>query len=202
MASPPSLVFFCNVKLIWKFLELSLKFSKQFLDWVYQNPPVDQLEFLFSLYWILDWLRKDWLLYNLKKIFFKFFLVWTIFKVFIQFATILLPFYVLLFLAVRHVGFYFPSQGPNSLHTPCIAMWGVNQWATRKVPDFLLISSFSIQEYELSICYAFSKFLSRFNIFLYKGLMNSFKIPKNFVSLFLLWISWSLTIFSSSSLLL
>ena len=36
--------------------------------------------------------------------FFKIFLMWTIFKVFIEFVTILFLFYVLVFLAARHVG--------------------------------------------------------------------------------------------------
>ena len=36
--------------------------------------------------------------------FFKDFLTWTIFKVFIEFVTILLLFYVVVFLALRHVG--------------------------------------------------------------------------------------------------
>ena len=35
---------------------------------------------------------------------FFFFLMWTIFEVFIEFVTILLLFYVLVFLATRHVG--------------------------------------------------------------------------------------------------
>ena len=40
-----------------------------------------------------------------KKIVFRFFfLMWTIFKVFIELVTVLLLFYVLVFLAVRHVG--------------------------------------------------------------------------------------------------
>ena len=129
--------------------------------------------------------------------------MWTIFKVFIQFATILLPFFFFLCLfGCEACGILFPQQGSNSLHTPSIGRWGFNHWATRKVPDSLLILTFSIQEYELSSYYAFSKFFSIFNIFLYKGLMNSFKIPRHFISLFLLWISWFLTIFSSSSLLL
>ena len=34
--------------------------------------------------------------------------MWTIFKVFIEFVTILLLFYVLFFLAMRHVGFLAP----------------------------------------------------------------------------------------------
>ena len=41
----------------------------------------------------------------LRFLFFCFlFLMWTIFKVFIEFVTILLLFYVLLFLTMRHVG--------------------------------------------------------------------------------------------------
>ena len=36
--------------------------------------------------------------------FFKIFLMWTLFEVFIEFVTILLLFYVLVFLATRHVG--------------------------------------------------------------------------------------------------
>ena len=40
-----------------------------------------------------------------KKIVFRFFfLMWTIFKVFIELVTVLLQFYVLMFLAPRHVG--------------------------------------------------------------------------------------------------
>ena len=34
----------------------------------------------------------------------------TIFKVFIEFVAVLLPFYVLVFLALRHVGSYFPTR--------------------------------------------------------------------------------------------
>ena len=44
---------------------------------------------------------------NWERLFFfflDFFLMWTILKVFIEFATILLLFYVLVFLAARHVG--------------------------------------------------------------------------------------------------
>ena len=40
----------------------------------------------------------------LLRVFFFFFLMWIIFKVFIEFVTILLLFYVLLFLTMRHVG--------------------------------------------------------------------------------------------------
>ena len=35
---------------------------------------------------------------------YNFFLMWTIFKVFIKFVTILLMFYLFVFLAVSHVG--------------------------------------------------------------------------------------------------
>ena len=39
--------------------------------------------------------------------------MWTIFKVFIEFVIILLLFYVLVFLAPRHVGSQLPDQGSN-----------------------------------------------------------------------------------------
>ena len=44
--------------------------------------------------------------------------MWTIFQVFIEFVTILLLFYVLVFLATRHVGSYLPDQelNPHPLH--------------------------------------------------------------------------------------
>ena len=42
-----------------------------------------------------------------------FFLTWTIFKIFIEFITILLLFYVLVFSAMRHVGFLLPDKGSN-----------------------------------------------------------------------------------------
>ena len=45
----------------------------------------------------------------------------TIFKVFIEFVTILFLFYVLVFLAMRHVGSHFPDQGLN----PCPLLWKV-----------------------------------------------------------------------------
>ena len=47
--------------------------------------------------------------------FFKdfFFLMWTTFTVFIEFATILLPFYVLVFLVPRPVGSQLADQGSN-----------------------------------------------------------------------------------------
>ena len=44
--------------------------------------------------------------------------MWTTFKVFIEFVTILLLFYVLVFLAPRHVASQLPNQGsnPHPLH--------------------------------------------------------------------------------------
>ena len=54
-------------------------------------------------------------LFLIKKIFF---LMWTIFKVFIETVTILLLFYVLVFLAKRHVGSLLSRQGWN-LHPLC-----------------------------------------------------------------------------------
>ena len=39
--------------------------------------------------------------------------MWTIFKVFIEFVTVLLLFYVLVFLSSRHVGSWLPDQGSN-----------------------------------------------------------------------------------------
>ena len=39
--------------------------------------------------------------------------MWTISKVFIEFATILLLFYVLVFLAMRHMRSYLPDYGLN-----------------------------------------------------------------------------------------
>ena len=44
--------------------------------------------------------------------------MWSILKVFIEFVTMLLLFYVLVFLATRHVGSQLPDQGLNS--DPCI----------------------------------------------------------------------------------
>ena len=43
--------------------------------------------------------------------------MWIIFKVLIKFVTILLLFYVLVFLAVKPVGSQLPNQGSN-LHSP------------------------------------------------------------------------------------
>jgi len=39
--------------------------------------------------------------------------MWTSFKVFIEFVTILLQFYVLIYLATRHMRSYFPYQALN-----------------------------------------------------------------------------------------
>ena len=50
-------------------------------------------------------LKNEQQVHHAMTFFFKtFFLMWTIFKVFIEFVTILLLFYVLVFLAMRHVG--------------------------------------------------------------------------------------------------
>ena len=40
-----------------------------------------------------------------------FFLMWAIFKVFIEFVAVLLLFYVLIYLAIWHLGSYIPNQG-------------------------------------------------------------------------------------------
>ena len=46
----------------------------------------------------------------LKKNFLKIFLkMWTIFKVFIEFVTVLILFYVSVFLVMRHMGFQLPN---------------------------------------------------------------------------------------------
>ena len=61
-----------------------------------------------------------------------FFLTWTIFEP----VTILRLFYVLIFLASRHVGSWFPHQGLNPCHLP----WkcSLNHWTIKEVLLFTL----------------------------------------------------------------
>ena len=46
--------------------------------------------------------------------FFLFFM-WTTFKVFVEFVTVLILFYVLVFLAMRHLGSWLPEPAPSAL---------------------------------------------------------------------------------------
>ena len=65
-----------------------------------------------------------------------FFGMWIIFKVFIELPTILLLFYVLVFLAMRHVDLSFLTR--DQTHTPCIGRRSRNRWTTREVPTSML----------------------------------------------------------------
>ena len=55
-------------------------------------------------------------------------------KVFIEFVTILFLFYVLVFVAVRHVRSQLPNQESN-LHPPCIGRQSLKHWTGREVPS-------------------------------------------------------------------
>ena len=55
-----------------------------------------------------------------------------IFRVFIEFVTILLLFYVVVFLALRLAGSQLPSRDWTS--TPCPGRWSLSHWIARKVP--------------------------------------------------------------------
>ena len=58
--------------------------------------------------------------------------MWTIFKDFIEFVTPLLLFYILIFLALRHVGFQLSDQGLN-LH-PMHWKQSLNHWTIKGSP--------------------------------------------------------------------
>ena len=61
-----------------------------------------------------------------------FFLKWTILEVFIEFITIFLLFYVLGFLASRHVGSQLLTRDRTG--TPCVRRQSLKHWTTREVP--------------------------------------------------------------------
>ena len=66
--------------------------------------------------------------------------MWTIFKDFIEFVTILLLFYVLVFLVVRLFWWdlIFPTRDRTG--TPCIGRQSLNHWTTREVPKYCLLT--------------------------------------------------------------
>ena len=70
--------------------------------------------------------------------FILFFLMYTILKVFIEFVTIFLLFYVLVFLAARHVGSWSLTRDPTC--TPCPGRQSLHHLTAREVS--FLISSF------------------------------------------------------------
>ena len=82
--------------------------------------------------------------FYLKKFFF-----WmrTIFKAFIEFVTILFLFYVLVFLARRHVGSHFPEHWT---HAPCIRRSSLNHWTMREVPRWIFKLCFSLSFFKIS----------------------------------------------------
>ena len=65
--------------------------------------------------------------------------MWTIFKVFIEFVPVLILLYVLLFLALWHVGSCLPERGlnPHPLQ-PCSGKRSLSNWTRRKVPQYTL----------------------------------------------------------------
>ena len=62
--------------------------------------------------------------------------MWTIFKVFIELVAILILFYALVFLAMRHVGSKLPMQGLN-LHSPTLEVKILNTGHQGNPPCFL-----------------------------------------------------------------
>ena len=58
-------------------------------------------------------------------------------KAFVEFVTILLLFYVLVFLAVRHVGSSSPTRAGMEPTPPCTGRLILNPWTTREVPGIL-----------------------------------------------------------------
>ena len=63
----------------------------------------------------LHYSEEDYLFFFLSFFFCFFFLTWTIFKVFIEFVTVLILFYALVFLAMRHWGSWLPEPAPWAL---------------------------------------------------------------------------------------
>ena len=89
-----------NIRVCIHFTDLSISLSLLWHHYrlVTGREPVAQVFSLISPSFLEVWVSFSFFL----KIFF-FFLVWAVFKVFIEFVTILLLFYVFVFLAMRHV---------------------------------------------------------------------------------------------------
>ena len=80
--------------------------------------------------WALDTVLSSFFLFFPP--FLKIFLLWAIFKVFIEFITILLLFYVLIFLATSMWDLSSPTRDQTFI--PCARRQSYNHWTTREVP--------------------------------------------------------------------